>query len=196
MNPALFLDRDGVIIENLPGYVKSTAEVHFLPGVLQALARIRGWKYSIIIITNQSAVGRGIISIQTAEEINQSVVAAIQSHGGRIDGVFMCPHHPDAGCNCRKPLPGLFFQAANRLNIDLANSIMIGDALTDLQAGQRAGLKHLVLVRTGRGLLFDKNRELRAFSNLKVCDSLVNALDCLDQQFHLARETSTETIPN
>jgi D-glycero-D-manno-heptose 1,7-bisphosphate phosphatase len=107
--------------------------------------------YQIVLVTNQSAVGRGIISAELAIQINFRLVDEIQRAGGRIDGIYMCPHSPDDKCRCRKPEPGLLLRAAGELAIDLEQSIMIGDALSDLQAGQAAGLRRLILVRSGRG---------------------------------------------
>lgn len=151
MQPAIFLDRDGVIIENNPNYIRSWEEISFIPGSLDALAKIKNSNYKIIVVTNQSAVGRGIISIDLATLINQRLIDEIQRAGGRIDGIYMCPHAPHEMCHCRKPEPGLLLQAAEELYIDLEHSIMIGDALSDLQAGHAAGLRQLILVLTGRG---------------------------------------------
>ena len=151
MKPAIFLDRDGVVIENRPDYVLRWEDVEFFPEAVRALAQFAARPYQIIIVTNQSAVGRGIISLETAQAINQKLVSELQTKGCRIDGVFMCPHAPDDQCTCRKPRPGLLLQAAQALEVDLTNSIMIGDAWTDLQAGQAAGVWQLALVRTGRG---------------------------------------------
>jgi D-glycero-D-manno-heptose 1,7-bisphosphate phosphatase len=151
MLPAIFLDRDGVIIENHPNYVRSWDEVVIYPQALDALVKLNSSPYKIIIVTNQSAVGRGIIPLETAWDINRRLVEVIQKAGGRVDGVFMCPHAPDEGCDCRKPKPGLFFQAARDLSIDLQRSVMIGDALSDLLAGQAAGIPRTALVLTGRG---------------------------------------------
>ncbi len=148
---ALFLDRDGVIIENRDNYVRAWEDVAFIPGALAALTQIRNSPYKIVIVTNQSAIGRGIITRQTAEEINTRVVQEIEAAGGRVDAVFMCPHTPDEHCSCRKPQPGLLLQAAEALSLDLSRSILIGDAVSDIQAGQAAGLLHTVLVCTGRG---------------------------------------------
>ena len=152
MHPAIFLDRDGVIIENNPAYVRSWDDVLFIPKSLAALAQLRHTSYKIIIVTNQSAIGRGILPAEEAADINSRLVDKIRQAGGRIDGVYMCPHAPQDACNCRKPKPGLLIQAARELSLDLEKSILIGDALSDLQAGQAAGLNHLALVRTGRGL--------------------------------------------
>ena len=149
--PALFLDRDGVIIENRPNYVRSWDNVNIFPQVLDALAQVNRSDHKIIIVTNQSAVSRGFITLEEAEIINRRLVNIIEEAGGKVDGVFMCPHHPDEGCVCRKPKPGLLLQAAKSLRLDLSASVLIGDALTDLEAGKAAGVSRLVLVRTGRG---------------------------------------------
>lgn len=151
MNPAIFLDRDGVIIENVETYVRDWKDVVFLPTSLASMRKLALSSYKIIIITNQSAVGRGIISPSQAKEINQQVVSTIIDAGGRVDGVFMCPHSPQDRCSCRKPLPGLILQAAEALSLDLNQSITIGDALSDIQAGQAAGIPTNILVKTGRG---------------------------------------------
>jgi histidinol-phosphate phosphatase family protein len=151
MQPAIFLDRDGVIIENRSSYVRSWNDVEIYSQALQALARINASPYLIIIITNQSAIGRGILSLELALEINQRLLEAIREAGGRVDAVFMCPHAPEASCDCRKPRPGLLLKAADCLQIDLSQSLMIGDALSDIQAGQAAGVGKTALVRTGRG---------------------------------------------
>jgi D-glycero-D-manno-heptose 1,7-bisphosphate phosphatase len=151
MYPALFLDRDGVIVENRPNYIRSWADIHIFPQALEALVKVRIAPYKLIIVTNQSAVGRGLISLSEAEAINQRLVNEIEAAGGRIDAVLMCPHAPEEDCTCRKPRPGLLHQAAELFSIDLRESILIGDALSDLLAGQAAGVQKTVLVRTGRG---------------------------------------------
>lgn len=151
MFPGLFLDRDGVIIQHRKDYVRSWEDVHFIPGSLEALARLQTSPYRVVIVTNQSAIGRRIILPETAAEINRKLLDEIVKAGGRIDGIFMCPHRPEDHCACRKPRPGLILQAAEALQINLAESILIGDNLTDLLAGQAAGMKHLALVKTGLG---------------------------------------------
>lgn len=151
MYPAIFLDRDGVIIENRDNYVRSWGDVTFLPGALGALARLKETEYKIVIVTNQSAVGRGIISLAEAQAINAQFLQVIQQHGGRIDDIYMCIHAPPQGCDCRKPRPGLIMQAVSERSLDLNRSLLIGDALSDIQAGQNAGVPTNILVKTGRG---------------------------------------------
>lgn len=176
MHPAIFLDRDGVIIENRPDYVRSWADVFIYPQALSALAGIRNSPYKIILVTNQSGIGRGIIPHRTAAEINDRLVDEIQTSGGRIDAVFMCPHAPEDRCDCRKPLPGLFFQAAQALSIDLKNSVMIGDALTDLQAARSAGIERVALLRTGRGAEQEALADDSLMDPFPVYDTLADAL--------------------
>ena len=151
LRAAVFLDRDGVIIENRSDYVKCWQEVCFLPEAIEALRRLSRTEYALVLITNQSVVGRGIISPAQAIKINSRLVAEIRAQGGRMDAVYLCPHRPDGGCNCRKPAPGMFFRAAAELGLDLARSYAIGDAESDVIAARAAGVRG-ILVLTGRGM--------------------------------------------
>lgn len=139
-----------MIIENRDDYVKSWDEVHFLPGALAALRRLGQSTYRVVIVTNQSAVGRRIISLELAHEINRRVIARIVEQGGRIDAAYLCPHHPADRCACRKPAPGMFLRAARELDLDLGRSYAIGDAASDIEAARSAGVPG-ILVLTGRG---------------------------------------------
>ncbi len=177
MRPALFLDRDGVIIANRADYIKSWQEVEFLPGALAALARLRHIPAAIVVVTNQSAVGRGILTLEQAQIINTEVVSTIRRAGGRIDAVYLCPHAPWEGCECRKPQPGLLFQAANSLELDLAASTLIGDALSDLQAAEAAGVPLRILVRTGRGQAQLAMPGQGSLGEYQVADNLGAAID-------------------
>jgi len=140
-----------VLIENRPDYVRDWSQVKIIPEAIHALSLATTRPYKIVIVTNQSAVGRGLVPQTTAEEINLRLVNLIRHHGGQVDGVYMCPHRPNDDCFCRKPRPGLLLQAARELALDLQRSWMIGDAWSDLQAGRRAGLSHTILLKTGRG---------------------------------------------
>jgi D-glycero-D-manno-heptose 1,7-bisphosphate phosphatase len=179
MFPAIFLDRDGVIIENRPNYVRSWADVEIYPQALTALAVLRKTSYKIIIVTNQSAVGRGIISLATAQGINERLVQVIEAENGRVDAVYLCPHAPHEGCACRKPQPGMLLQAAQEHNIDLGHSIMIGDALTDLEAGLAAGVTQTILLRTGRGQTQAQLPEAANFTPLLAQDNLLSAIQSI-----------------
>ena len=151
MKPAIFLDRDGVIIHNRSDYVRDWSDVQFYPEALEILDQISRLPHAIVVVTNQSAVGRGLITLAKAQEINHAFRSEIHKLGGRIDRIYMCPHSPSDGCSCRKPKPGLLFKAAEELSLDLSRSILVGDALSDLEAARAAGLSRWALVRTGRG---------------------------------------------
>jgi D-glycero-D-manno-heptose 1,7-bisphosphate phosphatase len=181
MFPAVFLDRDGVLIENRSDYVRDWSQVDLLPKTITALSGFRNTRYKIIIVTNQSAVGRGLISLETAEEINHRLARVIEENGGRIDATYMCPHAPEDQCECRKPRSGLFLRAARDLSLDLASSWMIGDAWSDLLAGQAAKLQGVILVKTGRGtqqLLQPKPESLR---NFLIFNDLFDALGSINK---------------
>jgi D-glycero-D-manno-heptose 1,7-bisphosphate phosphatase len=148
MARAVFLDRDGVINQNRDDYVKRWDEFAFLPGALDALRRLAQTPLLIIVVTNQSIINRGLASVQEVQDICRRMIEEIQNHGGRIDGVLMCPHRPDEGCNCRKPRPGLLLEAADRFHLDLPQSYLIGDAMSDVEAGLNAGCR-VLMVKTG-----------------------------------------------
>jgi len=146
----VFLDRDGVIIENRNDYIKTWDEVRFLPKAFDALRELGRAGHRVVVVTNQSAVGRGIISLNQAAELNQRLATEVEAHGGRIDAWYMCWHHPQDGCDCRKPAPGLLLRAQVELGLDLARAHLIGDAISDIQAARAAGVR-ATLVLTGRG---------------------------------------------
>jgi D-glycero-D-manno-heptose 1,7-bisphosphate phosphatase len=150
MRKAVFLDRDGVINENQRDYVKNWDEFEFLPGVLASLRRLASTPYAIVIVSNQSAINRGLVSTAEVNAINDRMLQEIEAAGGRIDAVYVCPHRPDEACDCRKPKPGLIHRAADELGIDLAGSYLVGDALSDVEAGLAAKCTPF-LVLTGRG---------------------------------------------
>jgi D-glycero-D-manno-heptose 1,7-bisphosphate phosphatase len=176
MRPAIFLDRDGVIIENRANYVRRWEDVAIFGQALTALAGIYSSTYKIVMVTNQSAVGRGIISLETVREINKQLLRIIKQTGGRIDGVYVCPHAPQDHCECRKPKPGLLLQAAGDHGLDLGRSILIGDTLSDVMAGQAAGVGQTVLVRTGLGAEQEFSRRAKDLKPFLIFDTLEEAL--------------------
>lgn len=179
MFPAIFLDRDGVLIENKSDYVRDWSQVKILPEAIHTLSHSALNQYKIVIVTNQSAVGRGLISLETAYEINRQLVQLIHQRGGRVDAVYLCPHKPDDDCFCRKPRPGLLLQAANDLSLDLQRSWMIGDAWSDAEAGHAAGVRRSILLKTGRGneqLLQPRPENL---SNHLIFDDFSQAIDAI-----------------
>ena len=150
MTGAVFLDRDGVLIENREDYVKDWSEVEFLPGCFSGMRTLAATGLPIVLVTNQSAIGRRIITAEFVEGLHARMQAEIEAQGGRIDAIYFCPHHPKAGCACRKPLPGMLHQAALDLSLDLSSSYFVGDAVTDLEAAHAVGAEG-ILVLTGRG---------------------------------------------
>lgn len=147
---AVFMDRDGVIIENRADYVRSWDHVSILPGAVEALARLAATGFAVVLVTNQSSIGRGLMTAAAVEAINRRLQGVIEAGGGRIDAIYTCPHRPDDGCACRKPAPGMLLQAAGDLGLSLPGSYMVGDAISDIQAGQAAGAT-AILVLSGRG---------------------------------------------
>jgi histidinol-phosphate phosphatase family protein len=178
VRPAIFLDRDGVIIENCDHYVRSWTDVSFIPAAIKALRWIAPLDVAVIVATNQAGVGKGIITLKLASEINQRIVSEVRAHNGRIDAAYLCPHRPEDNCDCRKPKPGMLVRASREWGIDLARSIMIGDAITDMQAAQAAGVRG-ILVKTGRGEV-----ELNSFDGVawfEVADDLAHAIAQVSQ---------------
>ncbi len=142
--PAVFLDRDGVIVRD-SGYPSRWEDLVLLPGAVDAMRRLRQAGYRLVIVTNQSGIGRGLFSEATYQSLSERLQRALQAAGAGVDGVYHCPHRPaplgaTPGCDCRKPQPGLLLRAARELGLDLAASIMIGDRPSDVQAGRAAGL--------------------------------------------------------
>lgn len=147
----VFLDRDGVINHDSDAYIKHPDEFHFIPKSPEAIALLNAEDFQVILITNQSAVGRGMISGRTLDAIFKKMIHGVEQAGGRIKDICFCPHAPDQGCNCRKPRPGLILQAVERHGIDLNKSFMVGDSAKDIECGKNAGCAVTILVKTGNG---------------------------------------------
>ncbi|MFP6644481.1 MAG: D-glycero-beta-D-manno-heptose 1,7-bisphosphate 7-phosphatase [Candidatus Latescibacterota bacterium] len=156
-NKAAFLDRDGTILVER-GHVTDTDGLEFLNGSAAAIAQFGDAGWRVLVVTNQSHVAKGLITEIDLEHIHRALQQKLQAAGARVDDIYHCPHHPEGTvpeyalvCECRKPRPGLLLRAAEEHGIDLPRSVMVGDALRDLQAGQSAGVGANVLVRTGYG---------------------------------------------
>lgn len=156
LKKVVFLDRDGVINRDSPDYIKNRSEFEFIPGSISAIQHLTLNGFSPIIITNQSAIGRKMMSIQDIEHIHSMMRSALASGGGEIKDIFFCPHTPEDGCDCRKPRPGMMYKARERFGIDLSKSAMIGDSAKDIECARNAGCGHAVLVRTGNGIQAEK----------------------------------------
>lgn len=145
----VFLDRDGVINRRRPDHVKSWEEFEFLPGSLEALARLRELEARVVVVTNQASVGRGLIGQEQLERIHNQMNELVRSNGGLIDGIYACPHKPEARCACRKPGTELFLRASRELGIDVSESFMVGDSLTDIAAATAVGSRPILITDNG-----------------------------------------------
>jgi D-glycero-D-manno-heptose 1,7-bisphosphate phosphatase len=141
----VFLDRDGVLVRHRPDYVKDWSEVEIVPGSFEALRRLRSAGARVYVATNQSAVGRGIVSRDVVDDLHARLADVAVRNGARIDGFFVCPHRPEDGCACRKPKPGLLLQAQVASGVDLSRAFMVGDQVSDALAGVAAGCTAILL---------------------------------------------------
>lgn len=175
---SLFLDRDGVINIDRPDYIKNRHEFGFYPDSLKALrvARERGIK--VVLISNQSAINRGLISWQDFWDVHHHMVRRIAEEGGHLDAAVYCPHRPDENCSCRKPSPGMLINASNLFKIQLESAFMIGDRLKDLKAAHRAGCQGILL---DRGCL--QKKELQEISSLLAIKRYATLLEAVSELF-------------
>jgi D-glycero-D-manno-heptose 1,7-bisphosphate phosphatase len=149
----VILDRDGTINVDSDEYIKSPQEWVPLPGALEAIARLNHAGWHIAVASNQSGLGRGLFDVAALNAIHLKMNKAVAAFGGRIDAIFYCPHSPDEGCRCRKPMPGLFEQIGDRFGVDLRTTHVVGDTPRDLQAGAVVGCQpHLVLTGKAESL--------------------------------------------
>ena len=139
MKKIILLDRDGIINYDSKKYIKSVAELVFLPGSLTAIARLTAAGYRIGIATNQSGIARGYYDERILKTIHDKLIQEISAAGGHIEAIEHCPHLPDSGCLCRKPKPGMLHKLAIRLNCSLENVPFLGDQISDIQAAEAAG---------------------------------------------------------
>jgi len=186
----VFLDRDGVINKERSDYVKNWQEFRFLPGALQAIASLTKAGFRIFVISNQSAINRGLASPEEVEEIHRRMKKEIERAGGVIEAILYCPHTPEENCECRKPRPGLLERGAKTYGLELERSYLIGDKLSDIGAGQAAGC-HCVLVQTGiRGTQL-ASAEKSNPGNYRLCRDIGEAVAWILQ---IEGENSRSTI--
>lgn len=146
----IILDRDGVINRDSDDYIKSVEEFVPLPGSLAAIARLNRAGYTVAVATNQSGIARGYYDEATLHAMHQKLARLLEGEGGRVDHIEYCPHGPDEGCDCRKPLAGMLHAIAEHYGVRLEGVPVIGDSLRDLQSAQAVGARP-ILVRTGKG---------------------------------------------
>ena len=176
MPKLIILDRDGVINYDSDEYIKSPDEWEAIPGSLEAVARLNQAGYRVILITNQSGLARGLFSLEMLHQIHKKMHQQLSKVGGTIEVTLFCPHGPQDKCTCRKPLPGLFHEFANRLAISLTNVPAVGDSLRDLQAASATGARP-ILVLTGKGKITVNNRP--GFEDIPVYEDLAAFVDDL-----------------
>jgi D-glycero-D-manno-heptose 1,7-bisphosphate phosphatase len=190
----IFLDRDGVINENRPDYVKSWNEFCFLPGAKEALAVLSQAGHRLIVCTNQAGIARGMISRDTVEDIHHRMLAEIGKAGGSIERVYYCPHGKEEGCCCRKPRPGMLWRARDELGLDLQGALFIGDSISDIQAALAAGV-YPILVLTGLGRQHLRDHASEATGTFQIAVSLQHTAELLLQEWtHAVREQFDTTL--
>src|SRR3990167_3445614 len=141
---AIFLDRDGTLIEHIP-YLTDPNKVTLLPGVGEAIRRAREQGFLAILITNQSAIARGLLTERQLHKLHKRLCQLLNREKADLDGIFFCPHHPVDNCSCRKPKPGMILNAAQSHKVNIQNSFMIGHEWKDVEAGQSAGCRTILM---------------------------------------------------
>jgi D-glycero-D-manno-heptose 1,7-bisphosphate phosphatase len=175
MNRAIFLDRDGTIIEE-NHYLHRVEEVAIFPGAGRALGRLCQAGFKLFMVSNQSGVGRGYFTLADVEKVNQFVLQELGRHGVRFEKVYIAPEAPDAPSRGRKPSPQFLFDARNEFGVELESSFMIGDKMIDLECGWNAGVKSCLLVRTGYGAELERASPARLGAAV-IVDDLTSAAD-------------------
>lgn len=172
----IILDRDGVINHDSDEFIKSPAEWEPIEGSLEAIAKLNHAGYRVVVITNQSGIARGLFDIDTLSRIHSKMRRMLAQQGGKLEAILYCPHGPEDGCDCRKPLDGAFNALAHRLRINLSNVPAVGDSLRDILAAQSVGARP-ILVKTGKG---EKTLADPALpEDIPVYDDLAAAVDAL-----------------
>ncbi len=180
---AVFLDRDGTLVRDFR-HGADPAAISLLPGVGPALRALRGSGYSLVVVTNQSGVARGLFSLGEARKMGRRIAALLSAEGVDLDGYYFCPHHPEGSvdglarkCACRKPEPGMLIRAARELRLDLRNSWMVGDHLTDIDAGYAAGTRSVLIDIGAKGIDGDQSPPPLIARNLAHAAALIMIAD-------------------
>lgn len=176
----VILDRDGVINHDSDEYIKSVDEFIPIDGSLEAIAKLNHAGYAVMIATNQSGIARGMFDVETLNDMHTKLRNELSAYGGRIDGIFFCPHGPDDHCQCRKPLPGLFHEIEARTGRSLHGVPAIGDSLRDVEAALAVGATP-VLVKTGKGQR-TLAKHAAALKNVAIFDNLSDFVDAFLQE--------------
>jgi len=189
MNKAVFLDRDGTINQEIH-YLTDPRDLELLPSVAEAIKMLNEAKFEVIIVTNQSAIARGLLTKRKLEEIHNRLLKILNDKGAKIDAIYYCPHHPDENCTCRKPKSGLIFKASKEHSIDLSESYVVGDKLIDIKSGRNAGCK-AILVLTGYGKTELPEKIEFGTDFQYIADNLYDAAVWIVKNINERRETTT-----
>lgn len=172
MEKAVFFDRDGTLIEE-KNYIKDSEEVFLLQTVAETLVELKNRGYLIVVVSNQSGIARGYLSEADFDEVNNKMLELL-GNSFLVNKIYHCPHHPkfSGECSCRKPNPGMLFKAADELGINLENSYIVGDKLSDIKLVETAGLKGGFLVKTGYGSQFNVDNYSNVYSVNQISEIL------------------------
>jgi D-glycero-D-manno-heptose 1,7-bisphosphate phosphatase len=172
----IVLDRDGVINQDSPEFIKSPEEWHAIPGSLAAIAKLNRLGCPVVVATNQSGIARGLYTLADLELIHAKMLREIEAAGGHIDGVFICPHGPEDNCDCRKPKPGLLLQIAKKFNVEPSEMLTIGDSMRDILAAKACGAA-AILVKTGNGRATIEQQQV----DVPIYDDLASVAESLSK---------------
>ncbi len=178
---AVFVDRDGTLNHDY-GYITSSSQLVLFHGVPEAIARLNRIGVKVIMVTNQSAIGRGLMTLQDLESIHNRLATMIRPSGAHMDAIFYCPHHPRDGCDCRKPKTGLIDQAVKRFSLEVGQCFFVGDKHSDLAAAQHAGVPGVLVLTSPYGAEALKARDEGELRIEHVADTFVQAVNWIEQQ--------------
>ncbi len=198
-NKAVFLDRDDTLLDD-PGYINHPNQVKLLPGVTDSLKLLRKMGYKLIIVTNQSAIARGIVNLDTLEQIHTHLHQLLKRDGASVDAIYFCPYHPQGviaeyrkDSEMRKPNPGMLLEAAKEHNIDLAQSWMVGDKYDDVAAGQKAGCK-TILIKNSAKPVYKKLGDPMPDKEAGSIREAVNIIKMIDNKLASSQDKTAEQV--
>lgn len=171
---AVFLDRDGTINRDF-GYLSDPRKLYIYSNAGKAIKLLSNAGFKVMIVTNQSGIGRGQVKKYELKNINRRLKGLLAKDGAKIDAIYICPHHPDENCDCRKPRPALIKKAAREFNLNLSRSYIIGDKLSDVETKEKAGLSEGILVLTGLGRRSLREAKKTKFKLGPVCRDILSA---------------------
>ena len=182
MNKAVFLDKDGTISKDV-GYLDDPAKLEVFPYSAKAIKMLNDAGFKVIVVSNQAGIARGLLTEDTLQAIDKKIHKIILNSGGVIDAIYYCPHHPEHGihpfkkqCENRKPNPGMLLRGKKEFDLDMSKSYLIGDKLSDIEAGYNAGVK-TILVKTGYGVEHAKNDKLKKLKPVWIAENLLDAVE-------------------